>query len=401
MLEHKKIYTSIEKWRPESIVELKPTMTDVANNDTDEPQWPAEPAVPVPISLSSGGPQASDKATIAKLSAQLKRLNDANGKYKNLLKLAKERIEKQEEETNTLKLENAQLSERILEFEEKEALWALNATTVPGNGSTNDEFGDSNRNTALQSASGVESSILRICQRTQNKLSDGSSEIWALVEMQSTAEDGSNSRRYKEWKRFETESQLQDYIRLETGEPIVLPPYALSQEQSRLIQEQAEQQISKVNDEFRRFRVKAELARKQSESLIRELQASLTQKVAQQIQNGNEDSLGHTFISSDMTEAEQVRALTNQLDRVKRDVTAQESKWKQSYEALVAENNALKSSGSQVSLVDQWRKRYEQCLKENDDLEKRIKFSSPTVEANNEYEAKYKDLKGSNKMVEQ
>ena len=376
-------------------------MTDVANNDTDEPQWQAESAVPLPISSSSGGPPASDKATIAKLSAQLKRLNDANGKYKNLLKLAKERIEKQEEETNTLKLENAQLSERILEFEEKEALWALNATTVPGNGSTNDELGDSNRNTALQSASGVESSILRICQRTQNKLNDGSSEIWALVEMQSTAEDGSNSRRYKEWKRFETESQLQDYIRLETGEPIVLPPYALSQEQSRLIQEQAEQQILKVNDEFRRFRVKAELARKQSESLIRELQASLTQKVAQQIQNGNEDSLGHTFISSDMTEAEQVRALTNQLDRVKRDVTAQESKWKQSYEALVAENNALKSSGSQVSLVDQWRKRYEQCLKEKDDLEKRIKFSSPTAEANNEYEAKYKDLKGSNKMVEQ
>ena len=379
-------------------------MTDVVNNtDTDEAQLHAEAAMSAAASLSSSGTPTSDKATIAKLSAQLKRLNDANGKYKSLLKLAKERIEKQEEETNTLQLENAQLSERILECEEKEALWALNSTSsvkgLPGNGSTNDEYGDSNRNSAMQSAPGMETSIVRICQRTQNRLNDGTLEIWALMEMQTTTDDGNNCRRYKEWKRFDTEAQLQDYIRLETGEPLVLPPYALSQEQSKLIQEQAEQQVVKVNDEFRRFRVKAELARKQSESLIRELQTSLTQKVAERIQNGNDDSINVHILDGNMNASEQVRALINQLERLKKDMATQQSNWKQTYEALFAENNSLKSPGSQALLADQWRKRFEQCLKEKDELEKRIKLSSPMTDSNNnEYEAKYKDLKGRSRM---
>ena len=372
-------------------------MTDVLNNnDTDEAQLHTEGVISVVTSSSGNGPSTtttSDKATIAKLSAQLKRLNDANGKYKNLLKLAKERIEKQEEETNELQLENGQLSERILEFEEKEALWALN----PGNGSTNDELGDNNRNNALQSTPGMNTSIVRICQRTQNKLNDSTFEIWALVEFQTTTEDSNHSRRYKEWKRFDTEAQLQDYIRLETGEPIVLPHYALSQEQSKLIQEQAEQQILNLNDEFRRFRVKAEMTRKQSETLVRELQTSLTQNVAQRIQNGNADVSNFNAINSNMTESEQVLALANQLDRLKKDMAAQESNWKQSYEALLVESNSLKSAGSQALLADQWRKRYEQCWKEKDDLEKRIKLSSPMTVSSNEYEAKYKDLKGKRK----
>ena len=361
----------------------------------DETQLPAETAA-TSIATHSSGPATttttttSDKTTIAKLSAQLKRLNDANVKYKNLLKLAKERIEKQEEEMNKLQQENAQLSERVLELEEKEALWTLNSRSLNGNGSNNnDEIGDgSSRHNNNASSGGVESSsIVRICQRTQQKLNDGTSEIWALVEMQTTYEDGGSSssdgRRYKEWKRFDTEAQLQDYIRLETGEPIVLPPYALSQEQSQRIQEEAEQQIMKISDEFRRFRVKAELARKQSESLIREMQASLTQQVAQRSQNKSEDSVKNVpNINGHMSESEQVRALSKQLEQVTKAMATQEAEWKQSHQAL----------------ADEWRTRYEQCWKEKVDLENRTKRSSAPTAGDADYEAKYKDLKGSNPM---
>jgi hypothetical protein len=173
----------------------------------------------------------------------------------------------------------------------------------------------------------------------------------------------------------------------------------LSQEQSKQIQEQAEQHILKVNDEFRRFRVKAELARKQSESLIRELQASLTQKVTERIENSNNDPIKTSFISGDLTESQQLRTLLNQLELMKKEMTLKESKWRQSYEALLSENNFLKSSESQSSSADQWRRRYEECLKEKDDLEKRVKLSNPMVHTDDEYEAKYRDLKGSTKLM--
>jgi hypothetical protein len=170
---------------------------ELALNDiVDDPQLysDATAALPVPTTVSNSG-SISDKATIAKLSAQLKRLNDANVKYKNLLKLAKERIEKQEDDTKALQQDHAQLSERILEFEEKETLWTTNAavtmisTTNAGNGATSDVFSDG-RSTTLQSSQGMEISIVRICQRTRQRISDDSTEIWALVEMQVTTDDG-------------------------------------------------------------------------------------------------------------------------------------------------------------------------------------------------------------------
>ena len=75
----------------------------------------------------------------------------------------------------------------------------------------------------------------------------------------------------------------------------------------------------------------------------------------------------------------------------------QEAHWKEAYDILLAENNALKSSGSEALLASQWRQRYETCLKDKEDLENKFKTQaqkSETADAG-KYEMKYRDLKES------
>ena len=47
--------------------------------------------------------KANNPAAISKKEAQVKKLKDANGKYKDLLKMAKGRIQAQEEELENMK----------------------------------------------------------------------------------------------------------------------------------------------------------------------------------------------------------------------------------------------------------------------------------------------------------
>mmetsp|Transcript_6743 Transcript_6743/g.10775 ORF Transcript_6743/g.10775 Transcript_6743/m.10775 type:complete len:172 (-) Transcript_6743:217-732(-) len=82
----------------------------------------------------------------------------------------------------------------------------------------------------------------------------------------------------------------------------------------------------------------------------------------------------------------------------------QESRWKESYDLLLAENEKLKSSGAEALLAAQWRHRYEACLKEKDDAitnwnmekEKVMELQDLRKRADaGKYESKYRDLKES------
>lgn len=85
-------------------------------------------------------------------------------------------------------------------------------------------------------------------------------------------------------------------------------------------------------------------------------------------------------------------------------MAAQEAQWKEAYDLLMAENNSLKSSGSEAMLASQWRHRYETCVAEKEDLESRLKMEVARADALAEhrreedagkYEMKYRDLKES------
>ena len=134
---------------------------------------------------------------------------------------------------------------------------------------------------------GVENSstISRVIQ--QVKVNDDSSgETWALMEFEIPNPDmpDAEPKLYKKFLRFETESELSDFIRRDSGEPLTLPPYSLSPAQSNRIQEEAKQSVSQVTEEFRRFRVRAEVARKQADAQIRELQSNKVQTAKRQIE---------------------------------------------------------------------------------------------------------------------
>jgi hypothetical protein len=137
--------------------------------------------------------------------------------------------------------------------------------------------------------------IVRVCQRIKVELGqheqnakNTSEEIWALVEFEiydpDQAEPIVPPKRTKKWKRFDKESELQDFIRRDTGEPLQLPPSSLTPHQSSQLQEEARQSVSKITEEFRRFRVKSEMSRKQADSQIRDLQSSNVESAKKRIE---------------------------------------------------------------------------------------------------------------------
>ena len=122
--------------------------------------------------------------------------------------------------------------------------------------------------------------ISRVCQRVQE-----GDEIWALVDFEIDNPDSPDPlKHYQKWKRFESEAELKDYIRRDAGEPLVLPPFSLSPEQSLQIQQDAKEKVSQVTEEFRRFRVRSEVQRKQIDAHVRDLQNNNVQTAKRRIE---------------------------------------------------------------------------------------------------------------------
>jgi hypothetical protein len=370
-------------------------------------------AVVPPAATTTTVPLGNDVERIQRLSIQLKKLTEANNKYKNILKLARDRIQAHEEELTTLRSTNAQLQGQL---EEKESALKKAATNAEGS--------KGKRKETIVPADAV-TVISHVYQRVSvpptstaahaasANASAAETEIWALIEFRTFSEESPQyNKKYKEWLSFHSESQLQDYIRRDTGEPLTLPPFSMTPDQSARIELEAEQRVSKVTEEFRRFRVKSELARKQAEAQIRELQSAKNQTVAQQLERGddshNNDSNGlgsagggaHRQLENNAIGG---RAMQLQLERLKAEMATQEAYWKESYDTLLAENTALKQTGSEALLASQWRQRYETCKSEKQQLEQALQASTGVSGPNattspddaEKYEQKYRDLKES------
>jgi len=221
-------------------------------------------------------------------------------------------------------------------------------------------------------------------------------DIWAFIEyeMSPTEENtgglfASTTNRFSRWRRFTSEGAFSDHIRRDSGEPIHVPPYSLSPIQSQQIEEEAKRSVTHVTEEFRRFRVRAEIARKQADATVRALQNKNVQNAQRHIEGQD--------IASELAQA---RTDHEQLATLKAEMVEQEAHWKSAYDVLLAENNQLKSSGSEALLAAQWRQRYETCLSEKRKLETAltVEKEKSKKEDSGKYEAKYKDLKESFKI---
>lgn len=301
--------------------------------------------------------------TIARLTAQLKKLNEANGKYKQLLKLAKERIQKQEIDLQ----------------EQKEAAHQTNLVNSSS----------SNNNNTTTTAHTETRQVVAVCQRIRH-----ADQIWALLEWEIVPENendvffsiNNNNPRAFEWKSFPEESALQDFIRRDTGEPLPVPPYSYSPEQSVQLQQETHAQIQAVTEEFRKFRIQTELTLQQQQqarvnSEARRKSSSAVTRVA----NSNNSTTPHNSNNSTQQQIEQLQA----------ELQLQDTRWKQAYDVLLAENKALQSTGSEALLASQWRQRYETCLAEKEECISRLQNLQTD---DHHYEAKYRDLKESFKL---
>ena len=321
--------------------------------------------VPDVAPVAATAAATTPNSTIAKLTMQLKRLNEANGKYKNLVKMAKERIQQQEEEIAALKESASAQTAKQSAAASEASLSALNAS----------------HQQAASEDNNTETTIVAVCQRIRVS----QDEIWALFQYETRTLDGDVVvKRYKAWKDFHTDHELQDYIRRDTGEPLVLPAYSLTPQQSAQVQAEAASQVSKVTEEFRKFKIKAELAKKQLQSQIRDWHTSQVQSVAESPATSNASAKNGSTNNAVLIREQELRA----------EMAAQEAHWKEAYNVLLAENQALQSSGSEGLVASQWRHRYETCLQEKQDLEARLS-SQNNGDDGDKYEAKYRDLKES------
>jgi len=356
-------------------------------------QQPTVAALPPPSGGGGGVGSAPNSGNMplnlnnkAAIQQQLQKMKDANSKYKNLLKMAKERIEQQEQELRTLRDENEKNSQ------EQAAAAASSALHIDGDG------GDGNITSGL--------SIVRICQRIKVELDPdelnakgGNEEIWVLVEYEEVLEEENfgdaalgfdTTKKIKRWKKFDTENELSDFIRRDTGEPLSLPSYSLTPQQSSQITADADKQVNAITEEYRRFRVKSEMTRKQMDTQIRELQSTHVESARRRIEGQEVEK-----------ELEAARTEHSQLERLRGEMSRQEAQWKEAYDVLLRENEALKSSGSEAMLASQWRQRYETCLKEKEEAENQCRMAEQRAAAaadGDQYEMKYRDLKESFRM---
>lgn len=261
-----------------------------------------------------------------------------------------------------------------------------------------DDTSDNNNN----NAENMEDSDKSNMDTTNNDDGDGNFEIWALIEYETDNPDTSDAlnplnapsfKRHKQWQKFTNESALSDYIRRDTGEPLTLPPYSLSPEQSQKMEEEAKKSVASISEEFRRFRVRAEVAKKQADATVRALHTNSVQTTRMRIEGQD--------IESELKQAKTDHA---QLASLRTEMAEQEARWKESYDLLMAENEKLKSSGAEALLAAQWRHRYESCLKEKEaaltslgmEKEKVAELQDQKKKTDaGKYEAKYRDLKES------
>lgn len=399
-------------------------MTDVVNNTQNGGSSGSATIASVP---------PKNNNTTSRIEQQMKKLRDANAKYKELLKLAKGRIESQEEELDKVKNTLEQQTKEQKSNENHDYMNGGGSGSSNGIASTLQSYEYDLPNTNLESFGEHGScSVVKVHQRIRterdddldksnhsfheknrgegngnnnddNHQNDESSkvDIWSLIEYELTMPEESAgggpfvtpTMRFSRWRRFRSESSFSDHIRRDLGEPITVPPYSLSPRQSQQIEEEARQAVTHVTEEFRRFRVRAEVARKQADATVRALQSNNVQSAQRHIEGQD--------IASELAQA---RTDHKQLAALKTEMAEQEAHWKSAYDLILAENNQLKSSGSEALLAAQWRQRYETCLGEKEKLETSLAVQKEKTgnnlmlrkkEDSGKYEAKYKDLKES------
>lgn len=186
---------------------------------------------------------------------------------------------------------------------------------------------------------------------------DVDDKIWILIEYEGVIEDT--------WKSFNSEDDLSDFIQNIPGAPITIPERCLTNQESSTIELESKKRVDRIVEEFRRFKVQAEIARKQKDAEIRN-QSNL---------RGNTATTSATLPISALTLEKPDNSnsgLLDELNRMKLQLKEQEIKWRNAYDKVVKDNELIISRGSDAILATQWRERYESCMRDKNLLVEKL-----------------------------
>ncbi|ETL31753.1 hypothetical protein, variant 7 [Phytophthora nicotianae CJ01A1] len=183
--------------------------------------------------------------------------------------------------------------------------------------------------------------------------------LWCLVEYVNENELDDSTE--FAWHCFHNEEEIQEYANRATGEPLTLPDLSMAPYEVERVKKSLKEEIDRVQEEFRRYRVRSEITRKQKDAEIRKMSMNVMAKQTEQI--------SETDLSGELQSSKaQIRRLT----KAQAEAEERESDWRRKFEKLMKDYEKLSGTMGETILAMEWRERYEQSVREKQELEKKM-----------------------------
>ncbi|CEG38825.1 GRIP [Plasmopara halstedii] len=259
--------------------------------------------------------------------AKLQEMEETEVKLKRLLAMAKRSIDNSKQEAMEKDERIQTLQEELSKKQKSRHTWVVDAST-------------------------------RDPKKIWQKVAHGKL-IWCLVEY--ADENDMDELKEFAWHCFNNEEEIQAYANRATGEPLMLPDFSMMPYEVERVKKSLEEEIDRVQEEFRRYRVRSEIARKQKDAEIRKMNANVMAKQTEQI--AEIDILGELQLS---------KAQIRRLAKAQAEAEERESEWRRKFEKLMKDYEKLSGTMGETALAMEWRERYEHTVREKQELEKRM-----------------------------
>ncbi|KAJ0407575.1 hypothetical protein ATCC90586_006218 [Pythium insidiosum] len=338
-------------------------------SSTEHDVTPQAAPMPSPPTSSSGGVSLNDlikqlrvwkerstrlEALLTKKSAKLQEMEETETKLKRLLAMAKRSIDNSKQE----------LAEKDAEIEQLREEVSMALTSIHEEKCTNGVVNQLRKKVAVAHSWEPDDST-RAPRRVIYKVAHGSV-IWCYVEYAS--EHDLDAKRDYAWHRFHSEEQVKAYAALASGEPLVIPALSLTPFEVERVKKDLKEEIDRVQEEFRRYRVRAEITRKQKDAELKKMSANAVARQAEQI--------SETDLSGELQSARaQIRRLTKQ----NTETEEREADWRRKFEKLYKDYEKLSGTMGETVLATEWRERYEQAVKDKEASDKKLEELRSTL----------------------
>ncbi|ETK78320.1 hypothetical protein, variant 3 [Phytophthora nicotianae P10297] len=321
----------------EDVDALPPAEVSAEDPQVEEPEIPTQQQPSPPH--SNGGADvvtqlrawkergARIEQLLAKKNAKMQEMEETENKLKRLLAMAKRSIDNSKQELAEKDETIQKLREELAKSQQARHSWFVDAST-------------------------------RDPRQLLHKVAHGNL-LWCLVEYVNENELDDSTE--FAWHCFHNEEEIQEYANRATGEPLTLPDLSMAPYEVERVKNSLKEEIDRVQEEFRRYRVRSEITRKQKDAEIRKMSMNVMAKQTEQI--------SETDLSGELQSSKaQIRRLT----KAQAEAEERESDWRRKFEKLMKDYEKLSGTMGETILAMEWRERYEQSVREKQELEKKM-----------------------------